>query len=44
MTLSGTPSWASSTGVRVAQLVGREAPPDAGFGGESPQLRAGSVG
>jgi hypothetical protein len=35
MMLSGTPSWASSRRVRVAQLVRREPPPDTGAGGNA---------
>jgi hypothetical protein len=40
MMLSGTPSGASSHRVCVAELVGRQPPPDARLGGEPTELDA----
>jgi hypothetical protein len=44
MTISGTPSRGHLDGVRVAQLMGCEAPPDTGLGGGVAQLGARRAG
>src|SRR5215207_7131929 len=44
MTISGTPSRAISTAVRVAQLVRRKASPHAGLARDAAQLRASGGG